>query len=45
MVDRTNWDAVKRMTDEEIDRQIQADPHVAPAFDESWMADAGAPAA
>jgi uncharacterized protein (DUF4415 family) len=40
MADRTNWDAVKRMTDEEIDRQIHADPDVAPAVDESWMADA-----
>ncbi len=40
MPDRTNWDGVKRMTDEEIDQQIQADPDVAPAFDESWMADA-----
>lgn len=37
---RTDWKRVRRFTDAEIDRQIEADPNVAPEIDESWMRDA-----
>jgi len=40
MPGKTDWRRLDRMTDEEIDQQIKADPDVAPEFDESWMADA-----
>ena len=37
---RTDFARLRQMTDAEIDRQIAADPDVAPEIDDSWMADA-----
>jgi uncharacterized protein (DUF4415 family) len=36
--DGTDWAAYRAMTDEEIDRQIAADPDAAPEADAAWFA-------
>lgn len=34
---KTDWAAVKALTDEEIDRAIAEDPDAAPILDEEWF--------
>ena len=43
--DGTDWTALRAMPDEEIDRQIAADPDAAPEADEAWFAVAARAAA
>lgn len=38
MKGRTDWARVRATTDEEIRRQIAADPDVAPELDDEWLA-------
>jgi uncharacterized protein (DUF4415 family) len=38
--DRTDWERVTALTDEEIEAAVASDPDAAPILDESWLATA-----
>lgn len=35
--DKTDWEAVAKKTDEEIERDVASDPDAAPLLDEEWF--------
>lgn len=37
---RTDWERIGRLTDEEIERAVAADPDAAPILDDEWLAQA-----